>query len=121
MGLVKQMVMKAGDVVFFMDGATSHGTLAWKNPISRRGILIKYASRSFHRNGGEMVLPENRWGDLVNGMSDAQLAVMRGPDRDVGVNNVPRLLVENGKVDVSYDQGNTIYSQETPTGPTARK
>ena len=121
MGLVKQMVMKAGDVVFFMDGATSHGTLAWENPISRRGILIKYASRSFHRNGGEMVLPENRWGDLVNGMSDAQLAVMRGPDRDVGVNNVPRLLVENGKVDVSYDQGNTIYSQETPTGPTARK
>ena len=31
------------------------------------------------------------------------------------------LLVENGKVDVSYDQGNTIYSRETHTGPAVRE
>lgn len=64
-----------------------------------------------------MVHPESRWGDLTAGMSDAQLAVMRGPDRDVGTNNVPRLQVENGQVAVSYERGSALYSKEAPTGP----
>ena len=121
MGLVMHQVMKAGDVLFFMDGATTHGTLPWSSPISRRGILIKYSSRSFHRAGGEMVQPENRWGDLVDGMNEVQLAVMRGPDRDVHQVNVPRLRVENGKVGVSYGRGNALYSTETPKDSAARK
>ena len=54
------------------------------------GILIKYSSRNFNRSGGEMVHPKTRWGELVEGMSDTQLAVMRGPDRDVFHSNVPR-------------------------------
>ena len=117
MGLVQQLVMKAGDVVFFADGALTHGATAWKNPIPRRGVLIKYSSRNFHRSGGEMVQPWNRWGDVVDGMSDAQLAVMRGPDRDAREHNVPRLEVADGAVCVSYERGSTLYSNEAPTKP----
>ncbi|MFT5369162.1 MAG: ectoine hydroxylase-related dioxygenase (phytanoyl-CoA dioxygenase family) [Candidatus Latescibacterota bacterium] len=118
MGLVKQLVMKAGDVLFFADGAMTHGTTAWKNPIPRRGVLIKYSSRSFHRSGGEMAHPWNRWGDdLVAGMTDAQLAVMRGTDRDARQVNVPRLEVTDGKVDVSYARGSALYSGDAPEKP----
>lgn len=118
MGLAKQLVMQAGDVVFFADGATTHGTTAWKNPIPRRGILIKYSSRSFHRSGGEMVHPWNRWGDdMVEGMTDAHLAVMRGTDRDAREHNVPRLEVKDGGVEVSYERGRALYSEEAPTVP----
>jgi ectoine hydroxylase-related dioxygenase (phytanoyl-CoA dioxygenase family) len=46
MSLVVQPVMKAGDVLFFMDGGCTHGALAWKNPISRRGVLVKYQSKN---------------------------------------------------------------------------
>ena len=117
MGLVKHVEMKAGDVLFFGDGATTHGALAWKSEISRRGILVKYSSRNFNRSGGEMVHPENRWGDLVEGMSDAQLVVMRGPDRDVFYHNVPRLEVDGGQVAVSYERGAALYSKAAPQGP----
>jgi hypothetical protein len=120
MGLVVQPVMKAGDVLFFGDGATTHGAKAWKNPIPRRGLLIKYTSRNFHRSGGDMVHPENRWGDLVADMTDEQIAVMRGPDRDVGAQNVPRLDAADGQVHVSYERGSSLYSKEAPTGPVAK-
>ncbi len=119
MGLVKHIGMKAGDVLFFMDGATSHGTFAWKGDLSRRGVLVKYSSRNFNRSGGELAHPENRWGNLVDGMNDAQLAVMRGPDRDVFGSNVPRLIVQNGAIDVSYERGRGLYSKDAPTGPVA--
>ncbi|NKB71030.1 MAG: hypothetical protein GKR89_28505 [Candidatus Latescibacteria bacterium] len=122
MGLVKHVGMKAGDVLFFGDGGTTHGALAWKGQQSRRGILIKYSSRNFNRSGGEMVQPDNRWGDLVEGMSDAQLAVMRGPDRDVFQHNVPRLdVAADGEVAVSYERGGSLYSNEAPKGPLGPK
>lgn len=121
MGLVVQPEMKAGDVLFFMDGGQTHGALAWKNEIGRRAILIKYSSRNFNRSGGEMVHPENRWGDLVEDMTDAQLAVMRGPDRDVFNQNVPRLEVHDGRVSVSYERGGALYSRDAPTGPVAKR
>ena len=122
MGLVVHPVMNSGDVLFFMDGAQTHGALAWKSEIPRRAILIKYSSRNFNRGGGEMVQPNNRWGDLVDGMSDAQLAVMRGPDRDTHGHNVPRLVVDNGEVSVCYEQRKgALYSTETPPGPLAKR
>lgn len=118
MGLVVHPVMKAGDAVFFMDGAQTHGTLAWTSDIDRRAILYKYSSRNFNRSGGATVQPETRWGDLVEGMSEAELAVMRGPDRDAHGANVPRLLVQNGKIEVSFEKSSGgLYSQETPKGP----
>ena len=81
--------------MFFADGALVHGTTPWRNPIPRRTILNKYSSRSFNRSGGDLVAPENRWGEqVVEGMSDSMLAIMRGPDRDVFNANVPRLVVQ---------------------------
>ena len=67
MGLAKHVEVKAGDVVFFMDGGTTHGALAWKSEISRRGILHKYSSRNFNRSGGELAHPEKRWGIWLRG------------------------------------------------------
>ena len=119
MELVVQPEMKAGDVLFFMDGGQTHGALAWKNDVARRAALIKYSSRNFNRSGGEMTHPENRWGDLVEDMTDAQLTVMRGPDRDVFEKNVPRLLVQDGAVEVSYERGKALYSKAAPQGPVA--
>lgn len=119
MGLVKHIDMKAGDVLFFADGSNAHGTYAWKGPLSRRGVLIKYSSRHFNRSGGDPTHPQNRWGDTVDGMTDAQLAVMRGADRDVFHNNVPRLDVQNGEVTVSYERGRSLYSADAPKGPVA--
>ncbi|MEE2752427.1 MAG: phytanoyl-CoA dioxygenase family protein [Candidatus Latescibacterota bacterium] len=119
MDLVKHIEMKAGDVLFFADGSTGHGTYAWRGPLSRRGILIKYQSRNFNRGGGVPVHPENRWGNIVDGMTDAQMAVMRGADRDNFGNNVPRLDVVNGEINVTYERGGSLYSADTPAGPVA--
>ena len=74
-------VMKAGDVLFFMDGGCTHGALVWKNPIPRRGVLIKYQSKNVNWGGG-VLDPQDRWGDMVEDMTEAQFAVMRGPERD---------------------------------------
>ena len=118
MGLVYHQPFKAGDVLFFADGPQIHGTLPWRSEIDRRGILIKYSSSGFHRSGGDLVQPENRWGDMVADMTDAQLAVMRGPDRDVVGGNVPRLEVEeNGGLAVNYNRTGGLYSEQTPAGP----
>ena len=65
--------------------------------------------------------PEKRWGDLVSGMTDEQMAVMRGPDRDVFEKNVPRLEIADGSVVASYERGSTLYSKEAPTGPVVKK
>jgi Phytanoyl-CoA dioxygenase (PhyH) len=118
MGLVVQPVMKAGDVLFFMDGGCTHGSLAWKNPIPRRGVLIKYESKNsaWSRSVAD---PRERWGEMVEGMTDAQYAVMGGPERDGGPRNVPRLLVKEGTVEVCTDPEGDRYAS-TFRGPEAR-
>ena len=122
MGLVAHPTFRAGDVLFFMDGAQTHGALAWHSEVSRRGILIKYSSRNFNRSGGDLAHPDARWGDVVEGMSDAQLTVMRGPDRDNHGGNVPRLeLDENSEVHVSYERTGGLYSGATPDKPLAEQ
>ena len=81
-------------------------------------ILIKYSSRNFNRSGGDAVQPETRWGAAVEGMNEAQLAVMRGPDRDAHGANVPQLTTRNGIVEVCYEKKvGSLYSEATPTGP----
>ena len=109
MGLVVHPMMKAGDVLFFMDGGMTHGALAWKSDIPRRGILIKYQSRNSNWGGG-VVEPQDRWGDLVEGMSEEQLALMYGPTRDARARNIPRLVVKDGKVKASYDAQGDPYA-----------
>ncbi len=64
-----------------------------------------------------MCHPENRWGDVIEGMSDAQLAVMRGPDRDNHNGNVPRLEIADGDVTVNYERSGGLYSEATPQQP----
>ena len=111
MGLVVQPTMKAGDVLFFMDGGCTHGALAWKNPVPRRGVLIKYQSKNTNWGGG-VIDPKDRWGDMVEDMTEAQFAVMRGPERDGRHRTVPRLVVEDGQVSVSYDPEGDSYSSK---------
>lgn len=109
MGLVVQPTMKAGDVLFFMDGGCTHGALAWKNPIPRRGVLVKYQSKNSNWGGG-VIDPQERWGDMVEDMTEEQFAVMRGPERDGRQRTVPRLVARDGHVSVSYDPEGDRYS-----------
>lgn len=109
MGLVVQPVMKAGDVLFFMDGGCTHGALAWKNPIPRRGVLVKYQSKNSNWGGG-VVDPKDRWGDMVEDMTEEQFSVMRGPERDARNRTIPRLEVQDGKVEVCYEADGDKYA-----------
>ena len=82
MGAVANPGIRAGDVLFFMDGAQTHGTHPWQNDHDRRSILFKYASRTATRQGPsrEVCQPEIFWDrDIVDGMSMQERAVMFGP------------------------------------------
>ena len=59
-----------------------------------------------------MIDPQDRWGDMVEDMTEAQFAVMRGPERDGRHRTVPRLVVEAGKVFVSYDPEGDSYASK---------
>ena len=104
MGVVLQPEMKAGDVIFFMDGAQAHGTLVWRGEHHRRSVLFKYADRTSVRTGvaREIAPPEIYWGEeLVEGMTEAQRAVMYGPCSSLGTT---KLTVDgDGTVRVEND------------------
>ena len=79
---VRQAEVRAGDVLFFMDGAQTHGTFPWQAAHQRRSVLYKYTSRSSTRSGQAEVLapPDTYWEtEVVNGMTEAEKAVMWGP------------------------------------------
>lgn len=78
LGLVKQVAMKAGDVLFFAECAT-HGTLPWKGKGERRSVLYKYAARHIARAAGPDAAPENRWGEWTKELTEEQRAVLYGP------------------------------------------
>jgi len=110
LGRVVQPAINAGDVLFFMDGGCTHGSKAWKNDFGRRAVLIKYATKNSIW-GGAVDDPEERWGkDIVDDMTQQQLTVMRGPSRDGHNRNVPRLVVDDGKVEVSLDSQGDSYA-----------
>ena len=95
MGLIVQPEMKAGDVLFFMDDALTHGTLPWTVDRPRRSVLFKYAARSAVRAGPaqDLAPPKIYWdGDTVDGMTEEQLAVMYGPSAGYE-SSVPHLTV----------------------------
>jgi hypothetical protein len=72
MGVVEQPVVQAGDVLFFVDGAQTHGTLPWNADHDRCFVLYKYAGRTTIRSGrsARLALLEIYWGEeLVEGMS----------------------------------------------------
>lgn len=96
MDTVTQPGLKAGDVVFFMDGAQAHGTFPWRNDHERRSILFKFASRTSARSGpaSELAPPETYWdNNIVDGMTEEQLAVMWGPYSNYR-DNLPLLAVD---------------------------
>lgn len=82
MGVVEKPNVRAGDVVFFMDGAQTHGARAWQARHQRRAILIKFASRTSTRQGASLwhIHPDSYWdSNIVDGMTPEQRAVMYGP------------------------------------------
>ncbi len=82
MDLIKQPVVEAGDVIFFMDSAQAHGATPWKLDTTRRSILFKYTGRTCARGGPsqEVSPPEIYWDrKIVEDMTPEQLSVMYGP------------------------------------------
>ena len=81
MGVVVQPEIHAGDILFFMDGAQTHGTHPWRNDHQRRSVLFKYASRTANRGGSRPYYkPETYWDEeIVSGMTPEERAVMFGP------------------------------------------
>jgi ectoine hydroxylase-related dioxygenase (phytanoyl-CoA dioxygenase family) len=82
LGVVVQPVMKAGDLLFFMDGAQTHGTLGWRSDKPRRSVLFKYTSESSPRGRpkGGLAPADFWWGEeVVTDMTEAQRAVMCAP------------------------------------------
>lgn len=81
MGTVVQPEIRAGDILFFMDGAQTHGTHPWRNDHQRRSVLFKYASRTANRGGSRPYYePETYWDEeIVIGMMPEERAVMFGP------------------------------------------
>ena len=101
MGVVAQPELEAGDVLFFMDGALTHGTLRWNAALERRSILLKYASRTATRGGvsHRFSRPEVYWPEeVVEGMSDEQRAVMFGPCSAAGTDDVNLEVDQHGSV-----------------------
>jgi hypothetical protein len=95
MGVTIQPPVEAGDVIFFMDSAQSHGAWPWRLDTGRRSILFKYASRTSVRSGvsRELSEPESYWDhNICDGMTPEQSAVMYGPYSNHG-GSVPSLTV----------------------------
>ena len=81
-GVVAKPAVKAGDVLFFMDGAQTHGARPWNANHMRRAILIKYAGRTATRQGASLrcIESEKYWDtNVVDEMTPEQRAVMYGP------------------------------------------
>lgn len=105
LGLVTQPVMKAGDVLFFMGGAQTHGTHPWQSQTPRRSVLIKYASQSSVRGvpSKDLYKPEVWWGeDLVADITEEQRAVMYGPGVHHGGLVKPLMVEEDGTVRIDH-------------------
>ena len=103
MGTVVQPEVKAGDVIFFMDGAQTHGTHPWRNDHERKSVLYKYASRTATRGGvADLVAPpESYWdAEVVADMSEEQRVVMWGPFSGGKYNGLHLTCAEDGTVQV---------------------
>lgn len=103
LGAVYQPICKAGDVVFFMDGAQTHGTMPWKADHQRRSVLIKYTGRTCARQGPAMFLggPEDYWEtEVVDGMTSEQRAVMFGPYSNYREELHHLLVTSDGSVEI---------------------
>lgn len=108
MGLVEQVEMKAGDLLFFAETAT-HGTLPWTADHDRRSILYKYASRAAARAVGKHFTPQERYGEWVNELSPEQQAVLYGP----GVHH-------GGRLPILDSDGDKVWIEGAASAPTKK-
>jgi hypothetical protein len=90
MGVVRQLEMKAGDVLFFAETAT-HGTLPWSAAHEQRSVMYKYAARAAVRAIGRHFDPEEVFGDWTKELTPEQRAVLFG----AGIDSEGRLPVLN--------------------------
>ena len=100
LGSVINPDVRAGDVLFFADGAQTHGTLPWQNDWDRRSVLMKYASRTSTRQDvARCVAPEVYWDDeIVDGMTVEERAVMFGPCSAPGRSDMYLEVEDDGSV-----------------------
>jgi ectoine hydroxylase-related dioxygenase (phytanoyl-CoA dioxygenase family) len=105
MGTVIQPEVRAGDVLFFMDGAQTHGTHPWQNDHERRSVLFKYAGRTAVRSKLAFAPPDKYWEpEIVEDMTEEELAVMWGPFSG-GSRVVPALVCDDdGAVHIESDE-----------------
>ena len=93
-------------MLFFMDGAQTHGTLPWNADHARRSVLYKYAGRTATRTGrsARLAPPEIYWGEeLVEGMTPQERAVMYGPTSAPGTRDVNLIVDDSGHVTVGEE------------------
>jgi hypothetical protein len=96
--------IRAGDVLFFMDGAQTHGTHPWQNDWERRSVLFKYASRtSIRGDSARCVAPETYWDrETVSEMTPQERAVMFGPCSAPNRKDMNLRVREDGSVELAY-------------------
>lgn len=100
LGCVEKPAVKAGDALFFMDGAQTHGARPWRAPHPRRTVLFKYACRTAARRGSAIgyIEPKQQWDtEILEGMTPEQRAVMYGPSSSPQSDG-PYLEVDEGGV-----------------------
>ena len=114
MGCVEKPSVKAGDVLFFMNGAQTHGARPWRATHSRRTVLFMYSARSAARQGASRwsLVPEKYWDDaIVSGMTPEQRAVMFGPSSAPQTDGPYLDLDEDGHVVVDNDYRQSLKAQ----------
>jgi ectoine hydroxylase-related dioxygenase (phytanoyl-CoA dioxygenase family) len=105
MGTVINPEIRAGDILFFMDGAQTHGTHPWQNDHDRRSILFKYASRTAIRQSREISAPDIYWDEnIIDGMTTEQRAVMFGPCSAPPTKDMNLTVEEDGTVSLTNRQ-----------------
>lgn len=99
-GAVINPDIRAGDVLFFMDGAQSHGTHPWQNDWERRSVLFKCASRtSIRQDVARCVAPEDYWDhEVISDMTSEERAVMFGPCAAPGREDMNLVVDTDGSV-----------------------
>ncbi|MEN8132576.1 MAG: phytanoyl-CoA dioxygenase family protein, partial [Pseudomonadota bacterium] len=100
LGMLIRPKMTAGDLLFFMDGALTHGLFSTGEKDVPRAVLVRYMARNV---AGSLLEPEVYWPEsLLETMTDEQRAVLHAPCTDEGV---PRLAVcPDGEVRIADAQ-----------------
>ena len=81
MDVVRELPMRAGDLVLFAETIT-HGTRPGNGTSDRRAVLYTYTARALIARAGRAFLPEDVWGGWTRELTPEQRAVLYGPGVD---------------------------------------